>query len=270
MIKDEECWINFMYHMREVWANPMAVAQREAEERSKLLGELFHQYFFSKLKVLSSAFPETLQAMHISRIRAKFNDAQADRYIRERNNIIVFGEECCEYDKHIKLHPRAYIHRSFQYLYTSVPTLSQPQMGHSQSSRRLLTLPSKPRDGAKTETAKAYKTRIEARAKSIAERVNPTTNKRARYFLCRDGTIKFIERPCKLYSKIGKKDEWHFSVEYTNRQGITTLILSTASCDSKDKHLLRVYETPYITNPMSYVFNFSTPDVLTSDKPGKL
>jgi len=43
-----------------------------------------------------------------------------------------------------------------------------------------------------------------------------------------------------------------------------------ASSDSEDKHLPRVYETPYTINPMSYVFNFSTPDVLNSDKPGKV
>jgi len=101
MTKDEGCWINFMHNMREVWAKPMAVAQREAEKRVKLPAESFHQYFFSKLKALSSAFPKSLPATHISCIRAKFNDAQADRYIRERHNIAVFGKEYYEHDKHI-------------------------------------------------------------------------------------------------------------------------------------------------------------------------
>lgn len=81
MTKDEGCWLNFAPKMREIWAKPLAVAQREAEDRYKMPGETFHQYFFTKLKLLTSAFPESLPATHISRIRAKFNDAQADRYI---------------------------------------------------------------------------------------------------------------------------------------------------------------------------------------------
>ncbi|KAF8439658.1 hypothetical protein BGX38DRAFT_1273241 [Terfezia claveryi] len=88
MTKEEGCWTNFMQKMRDIWAKPLAVAQREAEDRSKLSNESFHQFFFSKLKLLTNT--------HISRIRAKFNDAQADRYIRERHSITAFGEECRE------------------------------------------------------------------------------------------------------------------------------------------------------------------------------
>jgi len=107
MTKDKGCWLNFMQKVREVWSKPLAVAQREAEDRAKLPNETFHQFFFSKLKLLpvTSAFPESHSMTHISRIRAKFNDAQADRYIREKHSITAFSEECREYDEHLKMHP---------------------------------------------------------------------------------------------------------------------------------------------------------------------
>jgi len=105
MTKDEGCWLYFMQKMREVWSKPLVVAQREAEDRTKLPNEMFYQFFFSKLKLLTSAFPESHSTTHISRIRAKFNDMQADRYIRERQSIAAFGEECREYDKHLKMYP---------------------------------------------------------------------------------------------------------------------------------------------------------------------
>jgi len=181
----------------------MAVAQREVEDRVKQPGESFHQYFLSKLKVLSSAFPESLPATHISRVRAKFNDAQVNRYIRERNNIAMFGEECHKYDEHIKLHPRASLYRGFQYPPSTAATTSTPQ---PLPAWKLLVFPSKPvRDRGKREAAKAYRARIDARTRSIADHVDPATNKRTRSFLRKDGSIKFIEWPCKLCSKIGKK-----------------------------------------------------------------
>jgi len=52
MTKDEGCWLNFMQKMRDVWSKPLAVIQREAEDRAKLPSETFHQLFFSKLKLL--------------------------------------------------------------------------------------------------------------------------------------------------------------------------------------------------------------------------
>ena len=99
-----------MHKMREVWSKPMAVAQREAEDRPKLAGESYYQFYFMKLKLLTSAFPESLAATHISRICSKF-DADADKFIRERFNIAAFGEECREYDEYLKFHP---VHRNRQ------------------------------------------------------------------------------------------------------------------------------------------------------------
>jgi len=64
---------------------------------------------------------------------------------------------------------------------------------------------------------------------------------------------------------MGKKDEEHFSFEYPNCQGITTLIISTASSDCKKGHLLSIFDTPYMANLTSYVFN-----LILSDEPEKV
>ena len=82
----------------------MAVAQRGAEDRAKLLGESYHQFFFTKLKLLTSAFLESLAAMHISQIRSKF-DADANKFIWERLSIAAFSKKCREYDEHLKFYP---------------------------------------------------------------------------------------------------------------------------------------------------------------------
>ena len=62
--------------------------------------ETFHQFLLAKLKMLSRAFPESLPATHISRIRSKFGDSKANRFIREKHDLMMFGEECREYDEH--------------------------------------------------------------------------------------------------------------------------------------------------------------------------
>src|SRR5258706_13586228 len=105
MTKEAGCWLNFQIKMRETWSKSIAVTQREAEDRSKQNDETFLIYYFQKLRLLTAAFPESREATHIARIRAKFNDAQADRYIREHESLLVFASEIRYYDDHIKLHP---------------------------------------------------------------------------------------------------------------------------------------------------------------------
>jgi len=107
MTKEEGCWVNFQEKMRDVWSRPMAVTQREAEAREKQPTETFLIYYFQKLNMLMKAFPESLEATHVSRIRARFNDAQADRYIRETQSLRNLANEIKQYDDHLKLHPVA-------------------------------------------------------------------------------------------------------------------------------------------------------------------
>ena len=66
MTMDAGCWINFMHKMREIWSKPIAVAQEEVVDRLNLPGESYHQFYFAKLKLLTSAFVESLAATHIS------------------------------------------------------------------------------------------------------------------------------------------------------------------------------------------------------------
>lgn len=81
------------------------------------------------------------------------------------------------------------------------------------------------------------KIRNDLHTKTVAETMDPATNKKTRSFLRKDGTIKFIEQPCELCDKIGKKDEWHFSFECATRDKITTMIIDTAESDSDEEAL---------------------------------
>ena len=131
MTKEDGCWFNFQEKMREAWAKPIAVSQREAEDRQKLPNETFLVYYFQKLAMLMRAFPESHEATHISRIRAKFNDAQADRYIREKHNLKAFASEIRQYDDHLKLHPSM-----------TKPPIRMPQNSYSSFTQR--TAPTAP------------------------------------------------------------------------------------------------------------------------------
>ena len=226
MTKDEGCWLYCIQKMREVWSKPLAVAQREAEDRAKLPNETFHQFFFSKLKLLTSAFPEFYSMTHISRIRAKFNDMQADRYIRERQSIAAFGEECREYDEHLKMYPvggnSGGLGRRPQFAYPSLhqttpsPHQTSPTSAGgspvgmtggtnmpAQSEKRLVGWRD-PSPASRSDRVDAYKRRIDTHAKTVEERLNSTTNKKVRSFLHNDGTMKYIERLCE-FCNISKK-----------------------------------------------------------------
>ncbi|KAF8437748.1 hypothetical protein BGX38DRAFT_1273868 [Terfezia claveryi] len=93
MTKEAGCWFNLQMKMRETWLKSISVTQREAEDRCKLPEEPFLIYYFQKLQMLAMAFPESKEATHIARIRAKFNNAQADCYIREQDSLSYFASE---------------------------------------------------------------------------------------------------------------------------------------------------------------------------------
>ena len=189
MTMDTGCWLNFMHKMREIWSKPMAVAQREAEDRPKLPEESYYQFFFTKLKLLTSAFPESLAATHLSRIRSKF-DADADKFICECQSIATFGEECREYDEHLKFHPVARNRQRFTYptMYppsgnpnTNVilPTLHQnvnqlnPHLNSHQN-----TDPNPNLQRKQTTWPTRFERRVDNRLKTVIDRMDLTTGKK--------------------------------------------------------------------------------------------
>ena len=286
MTTKKGCWQNFVQMMRDTWGKPLAVAQREAEERYKRPNETFHQFFFAKLKMLSNAFPESIPATHISRMRSKFGDSRANRFIREKYDLSIFGEECREYDEHLKMHPEDSTRKPSRYTFAppgsfdtlnqlsgyrtqmkkpfnsldNPPTLTSPPTatpsaapGTGNITRKQLTWP-----GRKNEKGEAFRRRTDARIRIVADRLDPTTNKKIRSFQRGDGTIKFIERPCELCEKMGQKDKWHFSFECPAREKITSLIISTVESDTDsegEESLPGVTETAFTHAPTSHIFN---------------
>ena len=230
MTMDTGCWINFMHKMREIWSKPMAVAHKEAEDRPKLPGEGYHQYFFTKLKLLTGAFPESLAVMHISRIHSKF-DADADKFIRERFSIAAFGKECREYDEHLKFHPVSRNRRRFEY---PSPTGTNPALARTPVTGLNNTNPATaPQERKQITWPARFEKRTDNRIKMVMERVDVTTGKKACSFQRQDGTIKFIERPCDLCDRTGQKDQWHFSCECPTRDKMTAMISETIDSDSE-------------------------------------
>jgi len=62
--------------------------------------------------------------------------------------------------------------------------------------------------------------------------------------------------------KLGKKDQWHFSFECSNKSSMTALILETASSDSEDDvlPLPGVWPSVWSSTLTSYIFSSSEKD----------
>ena len=107
-----------------------------------------------------------------------------------------------------------------------------------------------------------FEERTDNRIKTVMDRIDLTTGKKSRSFLQQDGTIKFIERPCDLCEKTGKKDQWHFSFECPTREKMTTIIAETADSDSESDsefgELPGVGKSQFTKEPTSYTFTAST------------
>ena len=111
------------------------------------------------------------------------------------------------------------------------------------------------------EKVETFKRRADARLRTMAERIDPTTNKKTRSFQRRDGTVKFIERPCELCEKMGHKEKWYFSFECPARERITSLIVETIGSDTEsedEESLPGVAETAFTHAPTSHVFSTNT------------
>jgi len=195
-------WLNFQEKKRDIWSRPMAVMQREAEAREKQPTETLLVYYFQKLNLLMKAFPESLEATHVSRIRARFNDAQADRYIRETQSLKSLANEIRQYDDHLKLHPvPTMVKNSYSTFtpragYVGRTTVPKPTTATPLTKPKLL-LPASSKEATKErEKASEYAKRNLLRIRTIDDRVNPATGKKTRSFLRTDGLPKFIERLC--------------------------------------------------------------------------
>ncbi|KAI5807580.1 hypothetical protein DFH27DRAFT_640476 [Peziza echinospora] len=270
LTKGTGCWLRFAAAMREVWSKSIAARQREAEDRCKLSSESFIQYYFEKLKLLQAAFPESAHSTHISRIRARFNDAQADRFIREQQDLVAFSDQCRQYDDHLKLHPVP-VQRLNQFAFPSGTSARYKQL--QPASLRAATAP--PATSAPTtmsipvrETASAAppsrqkdstrQRRPDVRLSTVADRINPATGKSERSFARSDGTLKFLERSCDFCTQMGKENQQHFSFECPLK-GTAKTLLANGDSDS-DSDLPGVRTTTRTIGKTSYTFSDSSSD----------
>ncbi|KAF8434025.1 hypothetical protein BGX38DRAFT_1275749 [Terfezia claveryi] len=96
-----------------------------------------------------------------------------------------------------------------------------------------MLLPATAQEGVKARDRSAeYMKRNKARVRSIADCVNPATNKKTRSFLRSDWVAKFIEQPCEFCKKLGKRDQWHFGFEYGMRDAMHKVWIETLEPDS--------------------------------------
>ena len=104
-----------------------------------------------------------------------------------------------------------------------------------------------------------FEKKTDNRIRVVMERVDITTGKKARSFQRQDGTIKFIEWPCDLCERIGKKGQWHFSFKCPTRDKMTAMISETIDSDfeaeaDSENELPGVSRTQYTQEPTSYTF----------------
>ncbi|KAI5781097.1 hypothetical protein DFH27DRAFT_617209 [Peziza echinospora] len=194
----------------------------KVDELTKRIGCWFRfatsmqEYYFEILKLLQAAFPESAHSTYSSSIRACFNDAQTDCFIRKQQDLLLFSEQCWQYDYHLKLHPVQVQQRVNQFTFPSGTSAKYRQStqtpGYFLSNSSAATAPPAtaptnatplPMQPCNTSSAAPTlrprdptKHRQEARLTTVADRLNPATKKTERSFMQLDGTVKFLERSC--------------------------------------------------------------------------
>ncbi|KAI5805615.1 hypothetical protein DFH27DRAFT_651949 [Peziza echinospora] len=219
----EGCWKRFVLKMRKTWDRLLSTRQRMADERTKLSSESFATYYFTKLKLLTAAYPECEDVTLISRIRAGFNDSEADLYIRERTSLLRFINECRQYDEHLKAHPK----RS-KFNYPAAPQSNR--LSTQKTDAQINCVPSLQPQAEEP----AMRQRKDTRVDTLADRFNPVTKKSEKSFLRKDGTVVFLDRPCGICEKLSHKNERHFSFERPLRSSIKTMLMETLSDDETE------------------------------------
>ncbi|KAI5781708.1 hypothetical protein DFH27DRAFT_529204 [Peziza echinospora] len=254
MTEGDGCFKRFSAHMRERWDRPLSMRQRFADKRKKRPEESFQTYFYANLKLLSSTYPESEDVTHLSRIRSGLNDPEASLYIRERNSILQFVDECRKYYEHLNSNPRrsrfAFPLQNSAFAYKSPPTIpvyQSPTTALPASAQR--TTQACPGMGNASESQ-----RTDPQLASLSDRLNATLQKIERSFLCKDSSTVFLDRPCQIGKKMGNKNEMHFSFECPFKASIKSLVVEFSDTEDEDP-LPGVHNTPRTDFPTSYTFN---------------
>jgi len=75
--KGDGCWVQFKEAFRDQWALPMGLAIKEANFRTKHVDETFLEFFYTKLALLKSAYPQNPVEAHIEMIKCCLDDSHA-------------------------------------------------------------------------------------------------------------------------------------------------------------------------------------------------
>lgn len=240
MTTGKDCWEKFKTKMRQKWNVPVAIQQIEAAARVKQPHESYQEYYFAKLRLLTSAFPEESAPTLITRIRLGLNNAEADKFIKERRDIVAFGDECQDFDEHVMIYPtdgRPKISDS-RLRIPSQSNSSYIKSGKaSASSSRNIEKPSERLQivGNEIGAPKQDRRRIDRRLATLEDRRNPA-GQLVRSFVRSDGTVRFIEHACDVCEKNGKKDQMHFRFKCpaNNRNATKTYVATPVSDDETD------------------------------------
>jgi len=198
--------VRFKEAFRDHWALPMGLAVKEANLRTKRAEETFLEFFYAKLALLRSAYPQNPAEAHIEMIKSCLDDPHAAGWARESRNLSIFEAELRDYDNHLRRYPgllaRTKPSPGHMLGYTAKGTGSS---GLSAMGGRAAMSSIRVKRSPEEITALNKE-----RAASLAVRTNDKGEK-VMSFKREDGTLVFLRDPCSICKREGKPNQMHFS-----------------------------------------------------------
>jgi len=179
----------------------MGLAVKEANLRTKRAEKMFLEFFYAKLALLRSAYPQNPAEAHIEMIKSCLDDPQAAGWAREAKNLSIFETELREYDNHLR--------RYSTLLSGTAASRVKATPGYAPQKATALSRPLLNTTRAK-RSAEEIQSLNKERAASLAVRTNNKSEK-VMSFRREDGTLVFLRDSCSIYKREGKPNQMHFS-----------------------------------------------------------
>ncbi|KAI5808804.1 hypothetical protein DFH27DRAFT_634281 [Peziza echinospora] len=222
----EGCWDRMKQVMRAQWGLSAGLAVKQAVARKKLAHETYLSFYFAKLALLQSAYPNSPDEAYIEMIKSSLDDPKVAEWAKECKSLSVFSNQLRDYDDHLKRfadhfekkspEPRQSNTRSSLYYQTSATIVPTQVMSNSDKKSEQIPqtfVPSKPRGRGEKRAERSIEDIVKqnkTRAASIKPRPDPS-GKMVSSFVRTDGTVAFLKEPCKICAQAGFPNQMHFS-----------------------------------------------------------
>jgi len=182
--KGDACWVQFKEAFWDQWVLPIGLVVREANIWTKRADKTFLEFFFAKLALVRSAYPQNPMEAHIEMIKYCLDNPHAAGWAKEPRSLSVFEAELRDYDNYL----RRYSTLLSGSREKSIPGYMAPQ--------KVAMLSRPPLNMTRVKRSpEEIQSQNKEQAASLAVRTNDK-GKKMMLFRREDGTLVFLRDPC--------------------------------------------------------------------------